>query len=450
MKKLIPLFATFYIFFNQSNAQVSNNQKEIKRKRTEAYKTKQIAYFNDMTTPYNTPPFAWGPYSDKQGNKYGFIYVNVQGYNDYKVLNIYKVTPEGKTYLYVDGENNTLNVFTRYDKRYDIPVMDDDGNVYFADNNDYVNKIWKITNQGKLIHLAGGKKQDGEEMVVKDGQGTSATVDEVHQIKIGKDGNFYFTNRISMYEGQKFSDPSIKLEPDSYKAYYAVLRKMTPDGNITTLHSSTGEPIRFHILEPFEVDSKGNVYFTRFPKGGVYDKADFCVYDPSKKEIRKLFNTGAIAEYAGDKACDNLNFVLGDANKALVKGITKIFSTSNGSLLLFSTATNKWVKFDGKTLSHFSGKKIPLDKGKCTPYNRTEEEDGTAISAMYNDWIPENMYQVGEDIFYSTFKFIGDDNNPSFNTHDKPPFIYKLGKDGSKTTIHSYTGSPKTGYTKTK
>jgi sugar lactone lactonase YvrE len=115
-------------------------------------------------------------------------------------------------------------------------AVDASGTLYVADGLDHT--IKKVTPQGAVTRLAGGPGQSG----AQDGIGDAARFMGPGRLAIDKAGNVYVT--------------------DAFK-----VRKITPDGRVTTLAGSLpdgtllgGDAASFNSMDGISVDASGNVY----------------------------------------------------------------------------------------------------------------------------------------------------------------------------------------------
>jgi TolB-like protein/sugar lactone lactonase YvrE len=142
-------------------------------------------------------------------------------------------------------------------------AVDSAGNVYVADIGNHV--VRKITPAGIVSTLAGVPGEFGSE----DGSGTSARFNQVHGVGVDRAGNVYAAD---------FGNHTV--------------RKITPDGVVTTLSGKAGNPgsndgpaadARFCAPYSVAADATGNVY----------------VADTSNHTIRKIGVDGIVSTIAG-------------------------------------------------------------------------------------------------------------------------------------------------------
>lgn len=217
---------------------------------------------------------------DESGN----VYVT-----DYKTIR--KITPAGvvttlagsasdNTYGQVDG----LGAAARFSALRGLAV-DGSGNLYAADDT----TIRKITPDGVVTTLAGKAGVRG----ASDGTGMAASFSIPTGVAVDRMGNIYISETV-----QQFLCPAIAYTPDtpqwcnSHKAVSNTIRKITPDGVVTTLAGTSGvtgsadgigAAASFHYPNALAVDETGNVF----------------VADIGNATIRKITPNGVVTTVAG-------------------------------------------------------------------------------------------------------------------------------------------------------
>lgn len=158
----------------------------------------------------------------------------------------------------------------RFNDPSDVAV-DAEGALYVTDRLNHV--IRKITPDGQVSTFAGSGQPGGT-----DGMGTSASFELPNRIAIDKRGNLYVTEGRFLDFGER--------------TYGFRVRKITPDGEVTTL-AGTGEPgyrdgpalnAQFDVPIGVDVDSQGNVY----------------VVDSGSHRIRRISPQGSVSTVAGN------------------------------------------------------------------------------------------------------------------------------------------------------
>lgn len=180
---------------------------------------------------------------------------------------IRKITPDGVvTTLAGSADQRGSNDGTGSAARFNSPLgvaVDGSGNVYVADMRN--NTIRKVTPDGVVTTLAGRAGQAGS----IDGTGSDARFDAPRGVAVDRNGNLY----VACYESNN-------------------IRKITPDGVVTTLagipgelgsKDGTGSAARFHTPVGMAVDDNGNVY----------------VGDLANHAIRRITPDGVVTTLAG-------------------------------------------------------------------------------------------------------------------------------------------------------
>ena len=170
---------------------------------------------------------------------------------------IRRISPDGMVTTVAGGGPRTAHGFegalidgsaeaARFNDPSDVAV-DADGNLYVTDRLNHV--IRKITPHGQVSTFA-GTGQPG----ITDGVGQAASFELPNRIAIDSQGNLYVTEGRFLDLGER--------------TYGFRVRKIAPDGQVTTL-AGTGEPgyrdgpalnAQFDVPIGVAVDEKGNVY----------------------------------------------------------------------------------------------------------------------------------------------------------------------------------------------
>ncbi|HEY4248856.1 MAG TPA: immunoglobulin domain-containing protein [Lacunisphaera sp.] len=188
---------------------------------------------------------------------------------------IYKISPQGvvstlagASYQHIaDGsfETGESQDGTGIDARFFNPAglaIDRGGNIFVADTNNCT--IRKITPGGVVTTLAGSAQQKG----VTDGAGSAARFISPHGVRVDDGGNVFVADM-------------------------AAIRKITPDGTVTTVAGSAaglvgsadgvGSTAQFNVTSDVVLDGTGNLY----------------VADSHNQTIRKIAPGGTVTTLAG-------------------------------------------------------------------------------------------------------------------------------------------------------
>jgi len=220
--------------------------------------------------PYAYPEHPLGVAVDTIGNVFF-------SYDYYRVC---KVTNSGKA-LKNFGEPPYISLMGKEEKNdFKNPhsvALDSIGNIYVADTDNH--RICKITPDGKTTSLAGSGKSG-----YADGQGTQACFREPKGLVVDSIGNIYVA------------------DTGNHR-----IRKITPDGNTTTLAGSGKSEFRNGPAKTACFDS---------PEGiALHKSGDLYVADTNNNRIRMISTSGTVTTLAGsgvfgylDGRCRNARF----------------------------------------------------------------------------------------------------------------------------------------------
>jgi len=242
---------------------------------------------------------------DSQGN----IYVSDFSNHKVKIIgpNADVATLAGSTFGFADG----TGTLAKFEQPTGI-VMDEVGNIFVADRNNH--RIRKIHPSGEVSTIAGGEKG------FADGIGTAAQFDNPNGLAIDKDANLYVADagnhkirkisplgEVSTVAGSeagfedgtwidaKFNGPKAIVVDQESNLYVAdeknnSIRKITPDGMVTTLTGGTEgfqdgvlAEAKFHGPTGLAIDTLGNMYVAEF----------------GNHKIRKIATSGVVSTLAG-------------------------------------------------------------------------------------------------------------------------------------------------------
>ena len=185
---------------------------------------------------------------------------------DEKTHSIRKVSPSGAVttlagQFYMPGSDDGSNVQARLYRPLGVAI-DDAGIVYVADTS--TNSIRRVTPAGEVTTVAGDIFRGSA-----DGKGRAAGFYHPGALAIGKDGMIYVADTLNH-----------------------TIRKMSPDGTVTTIAGSPGESgakngvgsaARFYLPNGIAVDEAGNLF----------------VVETWSQTIRKITPTGTVSTFCG-------------------------------------------------------------------------------------------------------------------------------------------------------
>ncbi len=174
---------------------------------------------------------------------------------------IRKITPDGNVTTLVDIEGTAGGM-----------AIDSNDNLYVADNTHY--KIKKITPTGPVTTFVGSGTKG-----ITDGVGPFASFEDSWGIAIDSSDTLYLSN-------------------------FNTIRKITSDGNVTTIAGSTTSG----LVNGTGVDARFN-----YPSGLVVDrKGDIFVADYMNHRIRKIQSTNTLSGTPTQKGVYDVNLTLSD------------------------------------------------------------------------------------------------------------------------------------------
>jgi NHL repeat len=322
-------------------------------------------------------------------------------------------------------------------------VADSKGNLFVTGRN---NKIIKITADGKAGLFAGGAR------LGKDGKANQAGFTDTEGLAIDTEDNLYVAD-----------GPSI--------------RKITPDGVVTTIAGTRNAGIRdgnrqtaaFWNTENIALDNKGTIYVTdyaqtgastgeycirkistdglvttikdgannlifRYPRGMICDSlGNLYVCCNASHCVRKITPAGIITTVAGqcDKTVLNSVYKEGPVATAVLTTPSGIAITKNGDLYITDSRLHRIIKIaNGKVTTVAGGGKMDFSSN---PAGGAEPgySDGKALTARFD--APNGIAFDRSGNLYII------DRSNSSNS-----YIRKLSPDGTVTTFCKHEWNPKT------
>ena len=335
--------------------------------------------------------FSLGIVVDSKGNAF------VTGKNN----RIIKITPEGKAELFAGGGRNNKDGNGRAAGFYNISgiAIDRADNMYVTDGT----FIRKITPDAAVSTLAGINKAE-----VKDGNRLTASFLNLDYITIDNNGNIYVTD----YEPGKDWRPG-----QIANSSYYLIRKITPEGNVTTLQNGNAGPLVLQYPRRMACDKKDNLY--------VCASASHC--------IKKISPAGIITTVAGqcDKTIYHSVYKEGNINTAVLTTPSGIAIADNGDIYISDERLNRIIKIADNKVTTVAGCGKISFTGNIAGASEPGETDGKAKQALFN-----TPTAIAFDRSGNLFIVDGSSKQSSY--------IRKLSTDGMVSTFCKHSWNPKT------
>jgi sugar lactone lactonase YvrE len=298
--------------------------------------------------PFNAFYYSTGIVCDSKGNLF------VCGKNN----KIIKITPAGKASDFAGhprGNASLLNGVGTMAKFLGTNglAIDAADNIYVAD----YNCVRKITPDAVVTTLAGGPRSEA-----KDGAGTAAAFYQTNFIATDLNGNVYVT------------DLRVVKSNNNKPGGYAIIRKISPAGVVTTLRKTDGTELRFQGTRGITCDKEGNIYL--------------CVI--GSRCIKKITPGGVVSTVAGlcDKREYNPVYKTGDIKTAELMTPTDIALSKSGELYFTDSRLHRVIKVANNQVNTVAGASKIHDRniggGSYEGYR-----DGKASQALFHS--PEGI-----------------------------------------------------------
>jgi sugar lactone lactonase YvrE len=228
-------------------------------------------------------------------------------------------------------------------------AIDETDTIYVADRG--AGDILKISPDGKVTIFAGYKGH-----VVKDGSLSVASFKKPSFIAIDRKKNIYVTD-----EG---GDEKTNTE-------YGVIRKITPEGEVSTLKDHSGTELHFDAAG-MVCDNSGNIF--------VCDRTGRC--------LKKITPEGYVSIVAGlcGKRKTNPIYKEGDIETAEFMEPWYVALAGNGGMYFSDIRLNRIIKLADKKISTAAGSsKIDLQHSNIQGLSEAGYADGIAKQALFNE-----------------------------------------------------------------
>ena len=337
--------------------------------------------------------FSSGLAVDSKGN------VFVAGKNN----KIIKITTDGRASHFAGSPRGFTGTADGINAKFDNTsggiAIDSLDNLYITDNS----RIRKITPNGIVSTIAGLLKAASQ-----DGDRTTASFLHLENITIDNNGNIYVTDYAP---GKDWRPGQV-----SNSTYYFI-RKVSPDGTVTTLQNGNTGPLTLQYPRGLSCDAAGNLY--------VCASSSHC--------IKKITPAGIITTVAGqcDKTIYHSVYKEGNVNTAVLTTPTGIAIAKNGDIYISDDRMNRIIKIATDKVSTVAGCGKISFTGNIAGASEEGEKDGKALQAMFHS--PNG---IAFDKAGNLFIVDGSSRNNSY--------IRKLSTDGIVTTFCKHIFNEKT------
>ena len=314
---------------------------------------------------------------------------------------IIKITPAGKAELFAgggkyckDGRGNQAAFFDT-----NGIAIDSADNLYVADGS----RIRKINTDAVVTTIAGTLTAE-----VRDGNRQTASFLNVENIAVDNRGNIYVTDY----------SPGKDWKPGQIaNSSYYLIRKITPEGTVTTLDNGNGGPLILQFPRGLACDAGGNLY--------ICASVSHC--------IKKISPAGVISTVAGqcDKTKFNSVYKEGDINTAVLTCPSGIAIAKNGDIYTTDTRLHRIIKIANNKVTTVAGSGKFNFTGNPAGAAEPGYADGKTTAARFN--APAGI------AFDRNGNLLIADASNSNNS-----YIRKLSADGTVTTFCKHEWNPKT------
>ena len=325
---------------------------------------------------------------------------------------ILKITPAGKIVeLRKEGVYPDERRFDKrsMDRRWTNLVIDSKDNLYASDGHE----LYKL-GVSDDNRVSGGLYigKIGSYQIV-DGPAGSANFNDIGRLAVDRDVNIYVADSYfklaELIDSNYVTDDYIKKAPkDRNRQNYRVLRKVDPNGNVTTLKTATGKYLVPNSLSGMVADGRGGI---------VFAASGF------NRSIQRIDLTSGAFTVAAGQPYSRLwcpVYAQGEAGKAELVEPETVILDRQGGIVFADGRLHRIIRVAGGRVATLAGNSI-IDPCAQNIGGRAQEgnRDGKALTALFN--FPKGMaYDSKGNLF------IADMNNSS---------IRKLAPDGTVTTF---------------
>ena len=257
-------------------------------------------------------------------------------------------------------------------------IIDSKDNMYAHDGKEIYKIVVSRDNIVTLTRFAGQQWS----YKLEDGPLATAGINSIGLMAVDKNDNIYFTDsadKIKDVIGTNFvtdnftlSESAKKVEKKNRKAFN-VIRKISPDGIISTLKTPDGKFILPNQISGMAIDLQGNIIFGSYSFGRFIGKIDVV--------------TGAITLVAGQpyKREWCLVYTQGPIAAAEFVEPETIIVNKKGEILFTDQRINRVIKIADGKVSTLAGGNI-IDPCSANIAGRSQEgnRDGKALTALFH------------------------------------------------------------------
>ena len=301
--------------------------------------------------------------------------------------NVFATRKYGLVKVEPDGTITNLSkqgpVIGGMDRAWQDLIIDSKDNLYAHDGKEIYKIVVSKDNIVTLTRFAGQQWS----YKLEDGPLATAGINSIGLMAIDKNDNIYFTDsadKIKDVIGTNFvtdnfnlSESAKKVEKKNRKAFN-VIRKISPNGIISTLKTPDGKFILPNQISGMAIDLQGNIIFGSFSFGRFVGKIDLATGaitlvagQPYKREWCPIYTPGPIAtaEFAEPE---------------------NIIVNKKGEILVSDQRLNRIIKIaDGKISTLAGGNIINSCSANIAGSSENGNRDGKALTALFGS--PKGM-----------------------------------------------------------
>ena len=263
------------------------------------------------------------------------------------------------------------------DRTWNNLIIDSKDNLY-ANDGKVIHKITVGEDNKAVVSVYAGQLYT---YILEDGPVATAGFNTIGLMTIDKNDNIYLTDsydKIKATIGDNFiTDSYYKSDPAKkhakYAARYNVIRKITPNGMVSTLKTPDGKYILPNDISGITTDNHGNIVYAAHGFARFIGKIDVT--------------TGTISSIAGQpykrEWCPV--YTQGDAGKAEFVSPETIITNKKGEIIFTDQRLHRVIEVANGKVSTLAGNNI-IDPCSQNIGGRAQEgyQDGKALTALFN------------------------------------------------------------------